>query len=286
VAVLVACGRQPSGSGSFATTLCPDAAEEALARPREAGLPVCVAPGDASCPRPEASAEPDAANWVCYGDRDCAVFAELPYCDRFLCTASQTSVTCVAGDYDSGGLPNPEIVHTYTGTNGTFTDHCDADGNLIDFQCETISAPCTVAPNCSSALPIHTGRVVPSRAVDCSGTCSAGHCDGRCPLQGDQITFRGIDMQGRDVVHNGSDGRTYACELNMDTASAANFDCANVSAGRTGYVDGVGLKDVFCTSSTVFGAVGIVIDGVDTPRGSATCVFSCGIDYAANCGGP
>ena len=290
ILVLVACGGH-RGSGSAATsggsTSCPDAALEPLVPPREAGLPTCVALGDASCPMPEASAEPrDAANWLCYTDRDCAVFPEAPYCDRFGCSASQASITCIEGAQDRGGLPNPEVSHTYVGTNGTFADHCDADGNLIDYQCEKTYPPCTTGPNCWS-LPVETGDVVPlPQLVDCGGTCSGARCDGRCPQQADQITFQGRDMDGREIVHNDSDGRTYVCTLNASAPNTSSFDCTTIAVSQAGYVYGLGLTGTYCTSAAVFGSVGVVLDGVPTPAGSSTCFLSCAIHYTNNCSSP
>jgi hypothetical protein len=186
------------------------------------------------------------------------------------------------GAPSQGGPPNPEVSHTFSGTNGMFADSCDADGNLLGYQCEKAYPPCTTGPDCGHN-PIYTGNVVPlPQVVDCSHTCIAAHCDGRCPEQAEQVTFGGLDTDGREMVHNDSDGRTYACDVITTAPTAGTFDCSKIAAGQTGYVFGLGLTGRFCTSATVFGSFGVVLDGVPTPRG-ATCLFSCAIRFVANC---
>jgi hypothetical protein len=272
VLVLVACSQHASGNGADGTTWCPDDAGGPLAPKREGGRP--------AFPAPDASAVPDPSNWFCYTDSDCSAFPDFPYCDQFFCAGPQRAVTCTSGT-KSSGLPNPGVSHTFSGNNGTFADSCDANGNLLGYQCERTTVPCTKPPNCPPDL-IYTGNVVPSsQLVDCSGTCRAAHCDGRCPEQGDQLTFDGLDTDGREIVHNDSDGRTYACRTAPPTAGG--FDCTKIAAGQTGYVLGRGITATFCTSAAEFGSIGVVLDGVPTPRGSETCGFACGIRFA-NCG--
>jgi hypothetical protein len=191
----------------------------------------------------------------------------------------------VAGTSDQGGLPNPEVSHTYRGTNGAFSDHCDTDGNLIDYECETMPAPCGPGPNGCSGSDINTGRVVPlPQIVDCAGTCRAARCDGRCPMQGDQVTFNGLGADGREIVHNDTDGRTYACAVDTSSEPASNVDCAEVPGGQTGYVQGLGLSGSYCTGAASFGSVAVLLDGLPTPQGQYTCSFSCSIYPPSICG--
>lgn len=267
-----------SGNGSPGSSLsCPDASAPPLVPPRDAG-PACVAPGDAACPIID-SGTPDPAHWGCYSDRDCAIFPQAPYCEGFGCVPDHLAVTCVANTpQQNSGYPNPEVSHTHTGSNGTFADHCDAEGNLVDYECEAMPAPCGPPPNgCWDRPLIQTGRVIPlPQTVDCSGTCRNARCDGRCPQQGDQITFEGLDADGRQTVRNDTDGRTYACSADMAA-------CTNAPLHQTGFVHSLGLTDLYCTGAA-FGSIGVVLDGVPTPQGLDTCLLSCSIVPALNCG--
>jgi len=48
------------------------------------------------------------------------------------------------------------------------------DGNLIDYQCETMPAPCAPGQNGCDGPDVYTGRVVPlPQVVDCAGQCRA-----------------------------------------------------------------------------------------------------------------
>ena len=174
---------------------CTDAAATALAPRRDAGGPVCVAPGDAGCPvPPPRDAAPDPATWGCTTDSDCDVFPTLPFCDRRHCSAAHATVTCVANAPSVDGLPSPEVAHVFTGSNGTFVDRCDGNGNLIAYQCEMTLPPCDPAarrePNgCDFGPLVFTGLVIPNQdspTVDCEGRCHDGRCDGRCPQPGDE----------------------------------------------------------------------------------------------------
>jgi hypothetical protein len=50
---------------------------------------------------------------------------------------------CPGPSPDAG--PPPDPAHTYAGTNGMFADHCDTNGNLIDYRCESVLPPCSLA---------------------------------------------------------------------------------------------------------------------------------------------
>jgi hypothetical protein len=193
-------------------------------------------------------------------------------------------MTCVANaaENQGGGLPNPEVSHTYTGTNGTFADSCDINGNLNDYRCETMPPPCGPGPNGCWGPEVETGRVIALPTIDCAGTCRAARCDDRCPQQGDQITFEGLDADGREIVRNDTDGRSYTCTVDPSNARGSNFGCAKAPAGQTGFVQGLGLTD-YCTGSAL-GSIGVVLDGVPTAPGPYTCSFSCGIHPTSNCG--
>jgi hypothetical protein len=262
---------------------------------RDAGGPVCIAPGVAPFPCPAPDAQPDPATWPCDADKDCDVFPTLPICDRRHCSAAQANVTCVANSPNVGGLPIPEVAHSFTGSNGTFADHCDQDGNLVAYQCEMTDPPCDPAasrvPNgCDFGYLIFTGRVIPNQdspTVDCEGRCRDGRCDGRCPQQGDQITLVGVDSDGKVLIHNSTDGRTYSCTADPAYNYAINFDCARSPSGQSGYVSGPGPTngDGTCTGKN-WGGMAVVVDGVQIqPRlASETCSYlSCSIVPPYSC---
>jgi hypothetical protein len=277
VVVLVACGgHRVSGGGTAASAAsCPDASNGTLVPPRDAG-PACVVPGGGACPQPDAGA-PDPANWGCYTDRDCAVFPELPYCDGNRCVGPAVTVTCVP-NAPQASYPNPEVRHTRSGINGTFSDHCDSNGNLIDYECEGALPPCNPALNGCDVPLVNTGRVIQlPKVVDCLGTCRDGRCDSRCPQQGDVVTFTDRSPDGREILRNDTDGRSYVCSVEQGTTPGGNVDCANVAAGQTGFIRSGGALEQQCTGAD-FGGFGVVLDGIPTPPGSDTCVYSCSIE--------
>jgi hypothetical protein len=68
--------------------------------------------------------------------------------------------------------PNPILRETTTGTNGTFTDECDANGMLTEYYCEykTIGGP-----GMTDCAPYPTGKVI-SRMTACMFLCGGGGC--------------------------------------------------------------------------------------------------------------
>jgi hypothetical protein len=238
-------------------------------------------------------APPDPATWFCETDNDCNVFPAFPICDRPHCSSAQAAVTCVANAPHLGGLPSPEVAHVFTGSNGTFADRCDSNGNLVAYECEMTEPPCDPAasnvPNgCDFGPLVYTGRVIPNQdspTVDCEGRCHDGRCDGRCPQQGDQITLIGLDAGGKVLIRNDTDGRTYSCTSDPEFNYAVNFDCAKSPAGQSGYIAGGAGGDGFCTGKN-WGGVAVIVDGVQTSpaRLDETCTYlSCSIVPAASC---
>lgn len=143
--------------------------------------------------------------------------------------------------------------------------------------------PCAPGPTnpCDGLLPVLTGRVVPLVAVvDCEGQCHGGRCDGRCPQQGDSITYFGKDANGEVVVHDDSNGRTYACGK---STAGVSFDCADPPSKATGFVSARSVEDQHCTGAA-FGGIGIVVDGVATSSGSNTCSYdTCSVQPGSGC---
>lgn len=60
-----------------------------------------------------------------------------------LSTGGSTGLSIQCSASASAGLTsNPEVQRTVQGTNGTFVDSCDAQGNLTDYSCESMQT-CT-----------------------------------------------------------------------------------------------------------------------------------------------
>jgi hypothetical protein len=112
--------------------------------------------------------------------------------------------------------------------------------------------------------------------VDCLGTCRGARCDGRCPQQGDQLTFMGEGTSGNVVIHDDSNGRGYACMVQAALPMQTTFDCAHAPAGRTGFVQGLGLSGSFCTGAA-FGGIAVTVDGVAVPQGGYACLYQCSV---------
>jgi hypothetical protein len=69
-------------------------------------------------------------------------------------------------------LPNSILRETTTGTNGTFTDECDANGMLKEYYCDYKTI---CGPGMTDCAPYPTGEVI-SRTTACMFRCSGGGC--------------------------------------------------------------------------------------------------------------
>jgi hypothetical protein len=69
-------------------------------------------------------------------------------------------------------LPNADVRETTTGTNGTFTDECDAEGKLVEYYCEYQLLCGTDMMDCA---PYPTGQAI-SRTTTCMFVCGGGAC--------------------------------------------------------------------------------------------------------------
>ncbi len=271
VLVLTGCGSSAAEHAQQSSTGCGDAGYV----PRDldaAAKDVTV--GDAAAATGDAA--PDPAHWSCNTDDDCAVFPSYPYCDGHSCSAAETVTFCTAG-----GLNRQEgygVKHTYVASNGTFSDNCDENGNLLDYKC-VAETKCGPGPN-PACNNLDTGEVA-STTVDCAGTCMNGRCDSRCPQQGDHLTFLETQPDGSAVIHNDTDGRAYSCTLQTDSP-ADSFDCKTVGAGQTGIVLSLGLSGRQCPGAD-FGGIGVALPGVPTSNGGENCDYKCGIDPTPVC---
>jgi hypothetical protein len=223
-----------------------------------------------------ASQPPDPATWGCYADTDCSVFPDLPYCDGNRCWAASRTVTCTAGASANVAI-NAEVRHTFAGMNGSFVDACNGQGNLLQYSCET-----ETASHCDmGCVEVNTGRVAQPELVDCVGACRDGRCDGRCPHQGDHVTFVGDGPDAHAIVRNDSDGRVYTCTIAGDAGCSASGGCPG--AAETGTVTGLGLQygEGRCTGTDI-GTMAVAI-----AQGRGALGMQCGIvPICAPQGGP
>jgi hypothetical protein len=171
---------------------------------------------------------------------------------------------------------DPQVQKTVQGTNGTFVDSCDAQGNLTDYYCETMQT-CTFPTPQPDPLPMctsmNTGKVV-SNSYDCSGHCMNGTCSDRCPTFGDVLTYVTVDAAtGAATFENQTDHRRYGCQLTFD-ASGDTYDCkTGPSVGLAVKMTAQGLKSWTCTGGD-FGALGIgPTDALSTDP--PTCDYDC-----------
>jgi hypothetical protein len=145
---------------------------------------------------------------------------------------------------------------TTVGTNGSFTDACDADGNLVEHVCEI--GPCIsarVVPfgggggfaqggSAGGNAMCPTGDVV-SRTIDCGGRCTEGTCFGWCAEQGSEFEITGMSGMTA-LMAKGSD--QYSCEV---VFQGDGFDCLDPDlVGRTLVVTSLGACNA---TSTTFG---------------------------------
>jgi hypothetical protein len=195
-----------------------------------------------------ASMAPVPVNW-CYTDSDCSAFPDSPYCDPDRCSAGARAVDCDAPTLEGPG--STEVRHTFTGSNGTFTDACDAQGNLFKYSCEEKNR--CVGMTCAG--PIYTGRVNPPQLVDCLGTCRGGRCLNQCPQAWDLVAFVALDGASV-IVQDATDGHVYRCSFAAGTPCATNGGCV----GQAGIITSGALAGLWCTA-TDFGVIEVTMGG-------------------------
>ncbi len=190
-------------------------------------------------------------------------------------TGTEVGATATTDCTTIDGGPGPEdpsVQDTVRGTNGVFVDSCDPSGNLVDYLCETKNV-CGPGPN-PGCTEVATGAVI-SQNVDCSGHCTDGRCDGRCPTYDQRVSFVSVGMAGAATIHNDTDGRTYACTLTFD-APNDSFDCTTgPHPGSMATITSLGLHGTYCTGKD-FGSFGVMFDGVSSP-GNEACTYGCSI---------
>ncbi|MDI1435312.1 hypothetical protein [Polyangium sorediatum] len=126
-----------------------------------------------------------------------------------------------------GTTNNPYVMEAVTGTNGTFVDHCDESGYLVQYNCQ--SAICD-SVNCEDML---TGVVV-EEVFDCKGACKAGVCERGCPEADVALTVISVDSTGT-TLNDAASGTGYTCTSVIDKNSNDGWACTGAEAvGATG----------------------------------------------------
>jgi len=113
--------------------------------------------------------------------------------------------------------------HVVTGSNGSLTDHCDDNGDLVEHECVLVSQTLCEGEYCQEIWS--QSDEVSSTTVACAGTCSDGVCLGRCPSEGSQVVFEAISMDGSASVRSLETGELMSCQIRDHTfASEAELD--------------------------------------------------------------
>lgn len=172
-----------------------------------------------------------------------------------------STLLCTAGEMTQAELNLHDERRAVTGDEGTSTDHCDAAGDLVNFQCEQVGVPCPGGGGRGTfgfrrpARPCYqqTGRVLPEM-VACDGRCRDGACPARCPQFGDTLTYVSVDAAGNAVFDSAADDRDIACAVVYDQSSDT-YDCTHdPRVGDRLVIEGLGMSTTFCTGGT-WGAV-------------------------------
>jgi hypothetical protein len=189
---------------------------------------------------------------------------------------SSAGMGCSDPDASAGGFLDTRVRSKTSGTNGSFTDECDASGNLVEYACEV--GLCT---NAKIAVPIGgfggfaqggaggitmclTGNVS-SRTIDCGGHCDEGTCFGWCATQGGEaFNVTGVDGSALTMTMGNYE---YTCSVAFQREG---YDCLDQElVGRSMVVTSLGN----CTgASTTWGW-----DDLDSSL-IEECAFTCTLD--------
>lgn len=101
------------------------------------------------------------------------------------------------------------IRQTFTGDNGTFTDHCASCDTLVKYTCEE-GTECDNEELCEPSV---TGDVIPMQ-IACP--CVDGRCVTGCPEQGDKMHVEAVVPNGKTTLVHDATGKKYACNSNPE----------------------------------------------------------------------
>jgi hypothetical protein len=179
-------------------------------------------------------------------------------------------------------------------TAGTFTDHCDENGDLVEYSCEVQYVqspncgvtgpgggvlPVAAAPLADIAVPfcdsteVVTGNVT-EVVTACAGRCEEAICPFECPDYDERLTYVSVDaVTGAAVFAFDRVGHNLSCELIFDR-DTDDYSCiTDPEAGREVIVPSLGISSRFCLE----GDIGNI--GVDDPtyEGIEECAYRCDV---------
>jgi len=128
-----------------------------------------------------------------------------------------------------------DVREATTGENGTLTDSCDTDGNLLQTFCDGASESVGDGSDPGATVYRANGKVV-TETVDCGGRCVDGVCPDSCPKQGDSLRYASVSSDGSATLDDETSGWSYDCQLNFDSSAACKGgvtvgDVVQVSSG-------------------------------------------------------
>jgi len=180
-------------------------------------------------------------------------------------------------------------------TAGHFEDHCDANGDLVQYQCELtyiydpnclypLSAavdttldgvgpsPAVAVPICTT-VPVPTGNVIETDSA-CAGRCQDATCPNECPDYDEKVTYLSIDRNtGAAQFSFPRFDKTLDCELIFDR-DTDDYDCVlDPQPDREVDIPSLGLSSSYCLE----GNIGNI--GIDDPThdGIEECAYRCDV---------
>lgn len=114
-----------------------------------------------------------------------------------------------------GFSATPFVAHELTAANGTFRDHCDDAGNLVEYSCASLCTGTDSHGECITAYNA-SDQAVESR-VDCGGTCADAVCESRCPAAGMQVVVTQVNADRSMIWESKSSGQRWTCIENTCT---------------------------------------------------------------------
>lgn len=171
--------------------------------------------------------------------------------------------SCSGSGIADQSLGNSTVKETFQGNNGTFTDSCDATGNLVAYGCAytIVNAGSSVDPGATYARG--TGDVR-TGSIDCGGRCRDGICPEVCPKKGDSMLYESINPDGSATLTDQRTGWTYTCGL---AESGTGYDCANTP--KPGDVTTANSDFKGCSSAATFSVGAQFLDCYYSP-----CTFT------------
>ncbi|MFT3765809.1 MAG: hypothetical protein QM820_09860 [Minicystis sp.] len=120
------------------------------------------------------------------------------------------NVNAVAKSCPDGWDADPEVAEAFSGSNGTFEDACDENGNLIQYGCGSKEVWTCSDWECYDE-PETTDEVV-SRTIDCAGTCQNGACPSLCPKDNTSIVFESLDGTAHGIIREVGTENRWDCD--------------------------------------------------------------------------